>query len=120
MHVADGARREASALRLRLLQLAVELGEMNRFQFLDAGTAEMRPHVVRRQLLIAFQGLRRDLRRGPALPAIEKIAERSFRGIDVFAAIDGGLEADQLRFGLSLGTFERMVASEPLPGELIG
>lgn len=57
MDVVNGARSEASAaVCLWLLQLAVEVGEIDRAKLLQARGAEMRPHMVLGQFLVALKG----------------------------------------------------------------
>jgi hypothetical protein len=53
--MADGARcQTGAAVALRLLQLAVQLGKIDRPQLLQSRGAEMRPHMVFEQLFISL------------------------------------------------------------------
>jgi hypothetical protein len=75
VHVADRAGREACPIRLRLLQLAVELSEIDCLKLLNAAPAKMRPDMVRSQLAVAFERLRRDLRCSPTFPSVKELCK---------------------------------------------
>jgi len=64
--MAHRARRQpGAAIRLRLLQLAVQFRKVNSAQLLKPVAAKVWPNMMSGQLLVPFQCLRRDLRSNP-------------------------------------------------------
>src|SRR6185437_16385675 len=77
-------------------------------------------HVMRRQFAVALGGFGRHLRRRPCLPPIDKLAERLFGRVDVFAFIGKRLEPDQFGLGLAFRAFEAVKTRRALSGDGIG
>jgi hypothetical protein len=72
------------------------------------------------QLFVALKGFRRNLCSHPGFPTIEKFGKGELAGVDIFAAIGAGFEADQFNLSLALCPLERVIPRQALAGDWVG